>query len=325
VDANLSRVASVFRALSGRADLLVLPETFLQGYHAGVDALRATAVTADSPALARVAALAREHACACAMPFAEAATDGSGAAVSYNSVALFDADGALLRIYRKCHLWDPDGTYERRAFHPGPGVGAAADPFTPVTLAAWPQLPIGLLVCWDLEFPEPARALAVAGARVIISVHASGEARGFTSTHYAPVRAFENDVALVYVNYPSTQPPSGGAFAVSYSGGSAVVAPDGQALYALPVYACDDDNNDDDARGRAPPHAPRRALSSAAHDAVGSAAAVDALQPLGPDEHVFIVAVDVDAPVYAHNRAARNPYLRARRAELYGGLLRRDA
>lgn len=191
------------------------------------------------------------------------------------------------------------------------------DPFTPVTLRAFPHIPLGLLICFDLEFPEPCRVLAARGAKVIISTHASGEAAGFTSTHFVPVRATENDAIIVYCNYPSSpvpEPPQPlpGAISVSYSGGSAVCGPDGGFLYALPVYACN--------RAKAAPHAPAEAISSSAYDAASSDAVMKALQPsLRPDEAVFIVSVDPFLPVYQSNRQ-RNPYLVDRRADLCGSM-----
>jgi predicted amidohydrolase len=347
VAATLARIAAVVAALRGSADLLALPETFLPGgYHIGPAALRAGAVVAPSPAevadalrgdgtgvtaplllLARLAASARM---ALVVPAAERGADGA----VYNTSFLLDADGTLRAAYRKTHLWTYGG-YEAEAFSPGPGAGAGAgegagagvaggDPFRPVCLAAFPRTPLGLLVCFDLEFPEACRLLAARGAAVVVAVMASGEAGGFTSMAVAPVRAMENGVAVVYANYPSSPPPPAaapaaagcvGALAPRYSGGSAVFGPDGVPLHALRVYA--------GAGGEA---GGAHRATSAALDAGASAAATAAAAAAAPggvpaaDEAVFVVAVRPRAPEYAAQRA-RNPYLAARRGDLYGELV----
>jgi predicted amidohydrolase len=118
----------------------------------------------------------------------------------YNSEALIDADGSLAGHYRKCHLWGAD--YEKKVWTPGPGpvvdyspVAAAAseagvpvpmstDPFTPFRLAAFPHVPIGLLVCFDLEFPEATRILALRGAKLVVAAMASAENFGLTSRRF---------------------------------------------------------------------------------------------------------------------------------------------
>lgn len=275
------------------ADLVVFPETFLTGYHVGPALLRelaaplpsavdiAAAVAATRQGgpgapphanpLLRVACAAAEHGIAVCLPYAEAvpaADAAGGAATVYNSVSVFDRDGAVVAHYRKSHLWVPsagpalsDGApppaYESVAFVPGPGpavthptlrygaTSSAGDPFVPFTLSARPDLPIGLLVCFDCEFPEPARALALRGARVIVGVVASGEAGGFTSRVLVPSRAAENGVCFGWCNLPSTPlplwtkhpAPADALFGAGCSGGSAVFGPDGRPLCALPAYA----------------------------------------------------------------------------------------
>jgi 5-aminopentanamidase len=337
---NVATVDAVLAALAGAADLVVFPETFLQGYCIGRDAFLRTACdvpaewgaaqVADAAAathpLLAVAAAARRHGVAVVLPFAERRGDAL-----FNSSIAVDADGAPRGLYRKSHLWS---AYEGAIFTPGPGRaedwpaclpgeggggGGSGDPFTPFTLARFPHTPVGLLVCFDLEFPEPARALALRGAKVVVSTHASGEGAGFTSTHFVRVRAAENDVAVVYCNYPSApqQPSPATVIDLAFSGGSAVAAPDGAFLHALPVYPCN--------ASKAPAGAPREATTSEATNAAAGAAVHAALSlggktPLSAsDEAVFVVAVDPHAPRYVANRS-RNPYLRDRRRELFGGL-----
>ena len=81
--------------------------------------------------------------------FAERGPDG----VVYNSAALVDASG-VRAVYRKTHLWDEESLY----FVPGDAPAPVVD--TPVGR-------IGVLICYDLEFPEMTRSLAVRGAQLL--------------------------------------------------------------------------------------------------------------------------------------------------------------
>lgn len=268
------------------------------------------------------------------LPFVEAAPAGAAPdprnpdpalPALYNSVALFDADGRLAALYRKSHLWG--AAYEQRIFTPGPGPSApgrppGAPPFPAARLRAFPHTPLGLLVCFDVEFPEPARLLALGGARVLVAVMASGEADGFTSAAFIRARAAENGVALAYCNLPASPVPelrgagdrglpcAPDVIAVAYSGGSAVVSPDGRPAVA--------------ARACPPPGAAGDVAFGDGGDQQASAAVEAALARVGAldaaaDEHVLVADVDPGAPRYEAWRA-RNPYLAERRADLFGGL-----
>ena len=83
----------------------------------------------------------------------------------YNSVAMIDADGALLGIYRKSHIPDGPGYQEKFFFKPGnTGFRAYATKYGT----------LGIAICWDQWFPEAARALVLAGADVILYPTAIG-------------------------------------------------------------------------------------------------------------------------------------------------------
>jgi predicted amidohydrolase len=255
------------------ADLLVFPELFMTGYHLPTATMQRLAMRADvkegqegqggqggqggdgsSSPLAAVAALARKHATAVCVGYPEASFDDQGRSIVYNSLILFDIDGSVCCSYRKAHLWGP---FERAAFAPG------NTPYKPALLKAFPHTPVGLLVCFDMEFPEPSRALAThsaapGAARVIVASVAMGERRAFASRVFARARACENNVAFVYANFPSSPPPpfvpdteddtvsgsavdaaplpSAPASSPHYSGGSSAIAPDGTTLHQLPAY-----------------------------------------------------------------------------------------
>jgi predicted amidohydrolase len=82
--------------------------------------------------------------------FCEAGDDGN----TYNSAAVIDGDGSLRAVYRKLHLWDG----EKRLFTPG----AAAPPVVDTRTGR-----IAVAICYDLEFPELTRAVALAGAQLL--------------------------------------------------------------------------------------------------------------------------------------------------------------
>jgi N-carbamoylputrescine amidase len=83
----------------------------------------------------------------------------------YNSVAVFDADGKSLGVYRKSHIPDGPGYQEKFYFKPGnTGFRAFATRFGT----------IGVAICWDQWFPEAARAMTLAGADVLLYPTAIG-------------------------------------------------------------------------------------------------------------------------------------------------------
>ncbi|MBT3071240.1 N-carbamoylputrescine amidase [Rhodomicrobium sp. Az07] len=83
----------------------------------------------------------------------------------YNSVAIADADGEVLGVYRKSHIPDGPGYQEKYYFRPG-NTG----------FAAWKTrfATIGVGICWDQWFPEAARAMALQGADVLLYPTAIG-------------------------------------------------------------------------------------------------------------------------------------------------------
>ena len=207
VGANLARLerAAAEAALRG-ASLLVTPELGLVGYGAGPD-LPLLAEPADGALAGNVAAIARRHSIGIVAGFAE--RDGDAV---YNS-ALF-VSGDSLAIYRKSHLYGP---YEKRWFRAAPPSSV---------LMRHEGLSFGLLICYDVEFPENVRRLARAGAEAVLvptalPVGGSGE---FIAAHMIAVRAFENQVFVAYVDNCGREDD------FAYAGLSRIAAPDGSIL-----------------------------------------------------------------------------------------------
>ena len=204
--ARLDRQAAL--ATEQGADLLVCPEMFLSGYNIGAAAANAHAETPDGPSAQAIAQIAREHGIALAYGYPER---GAQQAI-FNAAQLLGADGSTLGRYRKTHLF---GGLDRSMFAPGNGDEALFD------LHGWR---LGLLICYDIEFPENARRLALAGADLIVVPTANMEGFDFAARTLVPARAFENQLFVAYANY------CGGEGGLRYGGLSCLAAPDGEGL-----------------------------------------------------------------------------------------------
>ncbi|MBV9380868.1 MAG: hydrolase [Streptosporangiaceae bacterium] len=149
--ANLeAAAAAVASAAASGARLVILPELSDSGYvFTGETEARSLATPASGRTLTRWRELAAAHQLVIAGGFCELGDDGR----LYNSAAVV-AEGGTLAVYRKAHLWDA----EKLVFTPGDAPPAVVDlPFGRV----------GLMICYDLEFPEWTRLAALAGADLI--------------------------------------------------------------------------------------------------------------------------------------------------------------
>lgn len=210
VAANLAQIdAAAEEAAAGGADLLVAPELALTGYGAG-DAIRDLAEPAEGPQVKQLQAIAQRHGLALVAGFAERA---EGAV--YNSLVMVEGEGRP-QVYRKTHLY---ADYERALFTPGKAAAALRD---------FRGLKLGFLICYDVEFPENVRRLAKAGAELVLVPTAlpQGPFAAFIAGSVVPVRAFENQVFVVYANH------AGRDANFAYAGLSRAVGPDGRSLAA---------------------------------------------------------------------------------------------
>ena len=207
VAGNLQRLQNIAMEASD-ADLLVLPEMYLSGYNIGPEAVGALAEAQDGPSAQHIAAIAQAAGTAIVYGYPERADDGQ----IYNAVQLIDAQGQRLCNYRKTHLY---GELDRSMFSAGP------DHFPVVELEGWK---VGLLICYDIEFPENARRLALAGAELILVPTANMAPYDFICQVTVRARAQENQCYLVYANY------CGAEDEIQYCGQSSIIGPDGSLL-----------------------------------------------------------------------------------------------
>ena len=213
-EANLQRIASAAAdASAGGARLLIVPELAVTGYGAGQAAFAQLASPASGAAAERLSAIARENGIAIIAGFAE--REGSS---TYNSALFTDGIGTNA-VYRKSHLY---GDYERGAFKP------AVPDSVMVDLGG---IRIGMLICYDVEFPENVRRLALAGADLVVVPTAlpKGASGSFIAGHMIQVRAFENQVFVAYINH------CGADDNFTYAGLSRIAAPDGRLLAEAPA------------------------------------------------------------------------------------------
>jgi predicted amidohydrolase len=207
VAGNLARLdqAAADATVEG-AELLVCPEMFLTGYNIGAAAVSRLAEPRDGRSANAVAEIARKRGIAILYGYPERSADGA----IFNTVQLMDVDGGSLGHYRKTHLF---GELDRSMFSP-----AAADSGV-VELNGWR---LAMLICYDVEFPENTRRLALAGADLIVVPTANMVPYDFVATTIVPARAFENQLYVAYANY------CGSEAEISYCGLSCVASPDGK-------------------------------------------------------------------------------------------------
>lgn len=139
--------AAVRGAAARGAEVIVLPELVTSGYRLNPEEAASVAVAADHPLFAEWGRAAPDS--VVVGGFCELGADGR----LHNSAAVLDR-GKLITVYRKTHLWDA----ERLLFTPG-------EQAPPVLETGHGR--IGVLICYDLEFPEMTRRLALAGAELL--------------------------------------------------------------------------------------------------------------------------------------------------------------
>lgn len=206
VDAGLTRIASAARKAKGLgADLLIAPEMAVSGYNIGAAAVAAAAMGDLTQALQGIA---RANGIAVLAGFPERGADGR----VYNAAHLTDSTGQGIATCRKTHLY---GQVDRAQF------SAGQEPFEPVMFMGWK---IGICICYDIEFPELARAMVLRGAHAILVPTAIMQPFTSTPLRMVPTRAEENECYVAYANLTGAEPP------FDYCGLSCVCGPDGNDL-----------------------------------------------------------------------------------------------
>lgn len=163
-------------------DLLLLPELFQTGYNSA-DVIPDLAEASDDGFAQSMAALARHYDIAIAYGYAEWA-DGK----IYNSAQIIDATGTSLANHRKLAI--PPGL-ETSLFAKGGQM----------TRFRFKELEIGILICYDAEFPEHMRAMAMTGVELVLVPTALSDQWDVVAERVIPARSFENGIYVAYANH----------------------------------------------------------------------------------------------------------------------------
>jgi N-carbamoylputrescine amidase len=164
VEKNLARAEVLVRQAAGAgAQIVLLQELFETPYFCQdqlADHYALARPFADNPMIARFARLAGELGVVLPVSFFERAGHSH-----FNSLAMVDADGSVLGLYRKSHIPDGPGYQEKFYFTPG-------DTGFKVWKTRFGM--VGAGICWDQWFPESARAMALKGAEILFYPTAIG-------------------------------------------------------------------------------------------------------------------------------------------------------
>lgn len=223
-EANRRAAEAHIRAAAAQgAQIICLQELFTAPYFCQDEdpAHFCLAETIPGPTTHSMARLAAELQVVLIVPLFERRTAG----LYHNSAVVLDADGKLLGTYRKMHIPDDPGYYEKFYFAPG-DLGFQSY----VTRYAT----IGVLICWDQWFPEAARLTALSGAQILfypsaIGWHADDPPEAARAQHEAweivqRSHAITNGVYVAAVNRVGREA------AITFWGASFVATPCGTLL-----------------------------------------------------------------------------------------------
>eukprot|EP01083_Nonionella_stella_P031658 86677_1 len=216
IDANLQKLHDyALFASKGNAKLMITPELFITGYSVKpISKLRELATEIphnfkelqfndkdSTSVLHRIGCIAIDCNIDLLIGLPERTEN-----TYYNTAIWMSASGTIRSLYRKTHVW---GDIEKSIFTQGPKT--VPSPYQIVNCFG---MNFGVLICYDIEFVEPARILALKGCNCILVLTA--EKPSHIVHTIVPSRAVENSLHVVYCNYPTP-----------FGGGSCCVAPNG--------------------------------------------------------------------------------------------------
>ena len=233
---NLRKLAYNIEALAANgAQLVVLQELHNTPYFCQTEDTRMfdLAETIPGPSTRFYSALAKQY----NLVIVTSLFERRAAGLYHNTAVVFDVDGSIAGTYRKMHIPDDPGYYEKFYFTPG-DLG-----FTPIDTSLGC---LGVMVCWDQWYPEAARLMALAGAEMLIYPTAIGwdladdsEERQRQLVAWQTVQrghAVANGIPVVTVNRVGHEPdPSGASQGAYFWGNSFVAGPQGELLYHAPA------------------------------------------------------------------------------------------
>lgn len=193
------------QARNDGAHLLITPEMFVTGYDCG-DLARVLHSGLDLQTC--VSAIASRHRIAILAGLPLPRPEGGVT----NAAVFVDDTGEQIGVHHKSHLY---GAIDKDRFQPGLQASTIVD---------YCGVRIGILICFELEFPEPARLAALAGAQLIVVPTANMEPYRAINEHLVWTRAWENQAYVAYVNR------CGSERTTRYVGRSAIHGPGGELI-----------------------------------------------------------------------------------------------
>lgn len=195
------------KAMAEAPDVVVLPETWNTGFFPK-EGIRELCDSDGQRVKAQIGALAKEFAVNIVAGSVSNVRDGK----VYNTAMVFDRQGACIASYDKTHLFTPMG--EDNYYTPG-------DHLCRFTLDG---VSCGLIICYDVRFPELTRSLTVPGLDVLFMVSQWPKVRTFHLRSLTTARAIENQMFVVCCNSCGT------AGKTVYGGNSAMIDPWGETV-----------------------------------------------------------------------------------------------
>jgi len=208
VATNLSKMETIVEsALKKEPDTKVItfPELGTTGYFLS-EGIKDLAEKVDGPIFQAMKTMAVSNLVSIVYGYVEIDDDGN----IYNSIQYIDANGKNTANYRKIHLTP----LERGVFTAG------SEPVTVETDFGT----VGLMICWDLAFPELARILTLNGADILLVPSAWEEPYDVPFLQFSGARAIDNSVYLITSNH------TGKSEDLTFFGKSSIFAPNGQVI-----------------------------------------------------------------------------------------------
>lgn len=231
------------------AQLISFSELYLSGYTLEKDVIPELSEEIDGPIMKMISNIARDNSIAILCPYPEKA-NVHGKTRYYDSMALFGNSGQLLKNYRKAHLWGP---VEKDKFDFGYVYKEEGSAYSVHTVN---DFPIGVANCYEAEFPELTRILALKGAKLVIIPTAADEwewevfpekdkngkfiegtgkktSKPYpdVSKNVIPVHAQENTIFVAYSNGYGTEMMNENAM-MDFLGNSVIADPTGKVIIA---------------------------------------------------------------------------------------------
>jgi len=221
---------AVKRAKMLGVQLLSLPELYIPGYTLSPETAKKAAEYKDGPSITKGCVIARKYHMALLLPYAEKEDQTDGSTRYYDSIAVINERGMLLDSYRKTHLY---GQQERDNWSFGNGDYKVHLIF---------GFPVGVLNCYECEFPELSRILALKGAKLIVGPTAADNYYTMTNGQRShlpypdiskiliPAYAYANNLFFAYSNRTGYE--HRGKNQWHYQGNSIVCGPHGDIIVA---------------------------------------------------------------------------------------------